>query len=317
MSGISSKAAGSLINKKGYNGNEIQNKEFTDGSGLELYDFNARTYDQQIGRFIQVDPMSEEADQESWSPYHFSYNNPVTYSDPDGRTPITGLIGAFIGGVVGGGIEAGMQLYNHGEISDWRAVGGAAVQGAITGGVAGLTGGSSLLVAAGGANVVGGIANRTIQGKGTTAGDVVVDATIGAGLGVVGKVVGNAVKGAADNLSKAAKGKLGEAVTQIKYAAQGYKSQGKAVVRTGGTTPTGKAQRAIYDHKMKNVITGKQLTVESKFNGSTLTPNQSAAAGNVTTPGGLIIDKTTSQQLGNAAKAVTIGSGAGVAAQRN
>jgi RHS repeat-associated protein len=86
MAGISSKAAGSLINKKGYNGNELQNKEFSDGSGLELYDFNARTYDQQIGRFIQIDPLFEDG-QESINPYHFSYNNPIRFSDPDGKEP--------------------------------------------------------------------------------------------------------------------------------------------------------------------------------------------------------------------------------------
>ncbi len=87
MAGISSKAAGSLINKKGYNANELQSKEFSDGSGLEAYDFNARTYDPQIGRFIQVDPMTDEGGQESWSPYHFSYNNPIRYNDPDGKWP--------------------------------------------------------------------------------------------------------------------------------------------------------------------------------------------------------------------------------------
>lgn len=81
MHGISSNAAGGLINKKGYNGNELQSKEFSDGSGLEVYNFNARTYDPQLGRFIQVDPLSEEGDQESWAPYHFGYDNPIRYND--------------------------------------------------------------------------------------------------------------------------------------------------------------------------------------------------------------------------------------------
>jgi RHS repeat-associated protein len=88
MAGISSKALsfGSPENKRGYNGNELQNKEFSDGSGLDLYDFNARTYDQQIGRFIQIDPLFEDG-QESINPYHFSFNNPVRFSDPDGEAP--------------------------------------------------------------------------------------------------------------------------------------------------------------------------------------------------------------------------------------
>jgi len=95
MAGISSKAAGGVGNRKGYNGNEIQNKEFIDGSGLEVYDFNARIYDQQLGRFMQIDPQSEEGDQESWSPYHFGYNNPVYFSDPDGKIPVPLIVGAI------------------------------------------------------------------------------------------------------------------------------------------------------------------------------------------------------------------------------
>jgi RHS repeat-associated protein len=95
MNGILSRAANfggntpdcGCGNKKGFNGNEIQKKEFSDGSGLELYDFNARTYDQQIGRFIQIDPTPEDGDQESLTPYHFSGSNPSTFNDPNGKCP--------------------------------------------------------------------------------------------------------------------------------------------------------------------------------------------------------------------------------------
>jgi len=84
MAGIPSKAIGKMDNKGGVNGNELQEKEFSDGNGIDLYDFTARTYDQQIGRFIQIDPLLED-DQEGLAPYHFSYNNPIRFNDPDGK----------------------------------------------------------------------------------------------------------------------------------------------------------------------------------------------------------------------------------------
>jgi len=89
MVGISSKALNGIAeNKYRYNGNEEQKGEFSDGSGLDVYDFNARTNDAQIGRFIQIDPLSDEGDQEGVSPYQFGLNNPILYNDPDGECPL-------------------------------------------------------------------------------------------------------------------------------------------------------------------------------------------------------------------------------------
>ena len=44
-----------------------------------------RIYSEDFGRFLSPDPLFEQFD--SWAPYHFAFNNPVTYSDPSGLAP--------------------------------------------------------------------------------------------------------------------------------------------------------------------------------------------------------------------------------------
>lgn len=73
MAGISSKALafGVTENMIKFQGQEFTTKEFSDGSGLEMYEFKYRMHDPQIGRFWQSDPLAHD----------YRYNSPYAFSE--------------------------------------------------------------------------------------------------------------------------------------------------------------------------------------------------------------------------------------------
>ncbi len=61
-----------------YNG-----KEFTEELGL--YDYGARWYDPAVARWTSVDPLASSM--ASWSPYNYTFGNPINFVDVDGLYP--------------------------------------------------------------------------------------------------------------------------------------------------------------------------------------------------------------------------------------
>ena len=56
-------------------------KEFDEETGL--YYYGARYYDPRVSLWISTDPKATDA--ADWTPYRFGFNNPIRYTDPDGR----------------------------------------------------------------------------------------------------------------------------------------------------------------------------------------------------------------------------------------
>ena len=115
-----------------------------------LYFMRARYYSADAGVFLSTDQIKHIGP--SWQPISYAYsgNNPNSFSDPNGNVfGVDNLITAAIGAGIGAGIEgawdiAAQYMANPNHKIDWRHVALKADEGAITGGLAGLTDGLSL-----------------------------------------------------------------------------------------------------------------------------------------------------------------------------
>jgi RHS repeat-associated protein len=221
-----------------YNGKELQ-----DELGLNVYDYGARQYMPDLGRWMQSDPLINDLDftfnpndvdeddatqveiayhttlgngggiynRDNLNPYTYGYNDPVRFDDPDGRCP--NCFTAVAGFLVGGGIELGGQLLSGKSLSevDWADVGVESVKGALigsgvgAGAAAALEGGSIVAKASFDYSKKDGNQNVLNGKKSITKAvvDGVVDAAAGKAGGAIGKKIGNLTEGGVKAATKA------------------------------------------------------------------------------------------------------------------
>ena len=179
-------------------------KERDAETGLDY--FGARYFSAAQGRFTTVDPEGASAslfDPQRWNGYSYAINNPLKFVDRDGEVPllvVSGLVGAGVGAAGGAIFDVANQLIQNGGdfgAINGREVGAAALGGAVSGGIAGLTLGvipapaalttgylATTAVVNGGANVVGGLVQRQVDPN--SSGSPEIDFATGAVGGALG-----------------------------------------------------------------------------------------------------------------------------------
>ena len=201
-------AESELANNYLYNGKELQNDELANIK-LGWYDYGARFYDAELGRFITIDPLSEMY--YPLSPYGYCAGNSIKNIDVNGE-----FIGTIIGTVVGAAAGAYDSYKSGGDV--WAGAAEGAVSGAIAGAAVDVivaatvaTGGGALVVIGAGA-AAGAVGkglqvakNSTKAIQGTMSKNITQAATTLTEMGADTKTVGTAVNKITTGMGEAGK----------------------------------------------------------------------------------------------------------------
>lgn len=92
----------------------------------DIYFYNARWYDPQLGRFMQADtivPLQVQGTQ-AWDRFAYVNNNPIRYTDPSGKFPVIAafLIAGAVGGAAYSLITQVSDIMADGQTDFWGAL---------------------------------------------------------------------------------------------------------------------------------------------------------------------------------------------------
>lgn len=250
-------SSSSTPNRLLYNSKELLNYL----PGLRWYDYGARMYDAQLGRFYTIDPLA--ADYDNLSPYGYCSGNPIKYIDFNGE-----FIGTIIGTVVGGIAGAYDSYKKGGDV--WAGAAEGAVSGAIAGATVDLavaatvaTGGGALVVIGAGA-AAGAIGGAGGAVAGDAIGQVVTSVNKGSSISnaisninttnMADKAKTGAVTGAIGGAASSAVGKVFQAASNSTKAVQGTMS--KNITETAKTLTKMGADEKTVQTAVNKITTG-------------------------------------------------------------